>query len=285
MTSFRVLRLLTVLLVPWLTQCASMKKEKRKVGLREDAEATAVMESADPVPAKADKPGAADMVEADGTTEDFDDLDEYDVVVISDPFERVNRGTFWLNDKLYAFLCRPVAKAYETVLPSRLRKGIYNAYENVKFPVRLVNATLSGEFKRAGLHTQKFAVNTVAGVGGLVRVSDKIPVLAEVPEDDTGKTFAKWGMGHGPYLVIPFFGPSSLRDGVGLLGDYAMNPVNYGIYWWGKYDWTAIPPTVNTIRMMPPLLTTYDETTRDAIDPYVAVRSAYVQFRDEMVKK
>jgi phospholipid-binding lipoprotein MlaA len=119
----------------------------------------------------------------------------------------------------------------------------------------------------------------------LIRVSDKFPKLAELPDEDTGKTFAKWGMGHGFYLVIPFMGPSSLRDGVGLIGDYAMNPVNWGVFWSGSHDWTAIPPAMNTLRALPGQLALYDETKRDAIDPYLAVRSGYVQFRAASVKK
>lgn len=217
--------------------------------------------------------------------EQADDLDEYAVIEISDPLEKMNRGVFWVNDKSYRFIFRPISKGYEKLLPNRLRKGINNAFENVKFPVRFVNSALQGDFKKAGLHIGKFVVDTVAGVGGLVKRSDEIPVFAALPEEDTGKTFAKWGMGHGPYIVIPFLGPSSLRDGVGLAGDYAMNPINFAIYVPGKYDWGWIPPTANSLRLMPPQIATYDETVRDAIDPYIAVRSAYVQFRDEFVKK
>jgi phospholipid-binding lipoprotein MlaA len=76
-----------------------------------------------------------------------------------------------------------------------------------------------------------------------------------------------------------------VRDGVGLLGDYAMNPVNWAIYWHDAPDWTLIPPTVNTLRALPPQLEAYDSAKRDAIDPYISIRSAYVQFREEMVRK
>ena len=214
-----------------------------------------------------------------------DDLDEYAVVEISDPLEKLNRGTFWVNDKLYLVIFRPISKGYEFILPKPVRKGVDNAFENVKFPVRLVNSALQGKFKRAGLETEKFLVNTIAGLGGLIRVSDKVSSLADIPEEDTGKTFAKWGMGHGAYIVIPFLGPSSVRDGVGLIGDYALNPVNWGIFWHGKHDWTAIPPSANTLRALPTQLGLYDDAKKDAIDPYISLRSAYVQFRAEAIKK
>ena len=87
-------------------------------------------------------------------------------------------------------------------------------------------------FRRAGQETGKFLVNTVAGVGGIARFSDRIPALANVPAADTGQTFAKWGIGHGAYFVIPLLGPSSLRDTVGLAGDYALNPVSWVTFWW-----------------------------------------------------
>ena len=92
-------------------------------------------------------------------------------------------------------------------------------------------------------------------------------------------------MGHGAYVVLPFLGPCSARDGIGLVGDYALNPVNWGFFWGGNHDWTQIPPTANTLRALPPQLSTYDDARRDAIDPYIAVRSAYIQYRDQAVKK
>jgi len=271
----RLSHLLLIALVPCFTQCTSSKRTTKRT-----AQAPAATLASPPV--KKATPAATNTAPA---PTDYDDLDEYAVVEISDPLEKMNRGIFWVNDQSYRFIFRPISKGYEKVLPNRLRKGIHNAFENARFPIRFVNSALQGDFKKAGLHVGKFVIDTVAGVGGLVKRSDEIPVFAALPDEDTGKTFAKWGMGHGPYLVIPFLGPSSLRDGVGLGADYAMNPVNFALYVPGKYDWGWIPPTANSLRMLPVQLSTYDETVRDSIDPYIAVRSAYVQFRDEFVKK
>ncbi len=268
----RSLLFLLLALVPCLTQCTSTKRSTRKP-------------LPPPPPPSATKPLAQTSPPSTPTSAEPDDLDEYAVVEISDPLEKVNRGIFWVNDKSYRFIFRPISKGYEKVLPNRLRKGIHNAFENVKFPIRFVNSALQGDFKKAGLHVGKFVIDSVAGVGGLVKRSDEIPVFAALPDEDTGKTFATWGMGHGPYIIIPFLGPSSLRDGVGLAADYALNPVNFAIYVPGEYDWGFIPPSANTLRALPTQLATYDETVRDAIDPYIAVRSAYVQYRAEFVKK
>ena len=275
----RLLGLMLAVVCPLLTQCASAGKGKKAgVELSRAGENAAVKE--EKVVVKAEK-----KAEVKAEAPVVDDLDEYSVVDVADPLERMNRVSFWCNDKMYLIVFRPISKGYEKVIPKRLRNGIFNAFENAKYPVRLGNSLLQGKFKRMGLHTEKFLLNTVGGIGGLIRVSDKFPKLAELPDEDTGKTFAKWGMGHGFYLVIPFMGPSSLRDGVGLIGDYAMNPVNWGVFWSGSHDWTAMPPAVNTLRALPGQLALYDETKRDAIDPYLAVRSGYVQFRAASVKK
>lgn len=267
-------RLLPVAVLALLTQCTSASKSA-------PAAAPAIGVAAAPAKSK-----AAPASKSKGSSKAvMDDIDEYDVVQISDPLEGLNRATFWFNDKLYLVIFRPISKGYEKVVPKRARKGIYNAYENVKFPVRLVNHALQGKFKDAGKETGKFLVNTVGGVGGLVRLHKEIPALAELPDQDTGKTFGRWGMGHGAYIVIPFLGPSSVRDGVGLIGDYALNPVNWGAFWSGKHDWTMIPPAGNTLRALPGQIALYDDAKKDAIDPYIAIRSAYVQYRDEFVKK
>lgn len=214
-----------------------------------------------------------------------DDLDEYAATEVSDPLEKLNRAMFRGNDILYKVLVRPISKGYEKVLPKRLRNGIYNAFENVRFPARFVNCALQGKFMRAGQETGKLVVNSVAGLGGLIRVSDKIPALADVPDEDTGQTFAVWGIGHGPYLVLPFFGPSSMREGIGLAGDYALNPVNWVSFSSGDHDWLYAVQGANTVRLMPPNMSAYDAATQDAVDPYISVRSAYIQNRAEAVRK
>lgn len=236
--------------------------------------------------AKSTTPGKASKVVP---AEAADEHDDYAVVEVADPLERVNRGIFWFNDKAYNVVLRPISKGYQFVLPKPVRRSIDNAFENVKFPVRFVNSALQGKFKRAGKETGKFFVNTFVGVGGLMNISDKVPALANVPTEDTGQTFAVWGMGHGAYLMLPIMGPTSVRDGVGLIGDYALNPVNWGVFYHGghdwEHDWTSIPPSANTLRSLPAQLETYDATTRDAVDPYISVRSAYIQARSEAAKK
>ncbi|MEQ1752341.1 MAG: VacJ family lipoprotein, partial [Prosthecobacter sp.] len=186
----------------------------------------------------------------------------------------------------YKFLLRPISKGYETITPKPARQGLDNVFDNIKFPVRFVNSGLQGKFGRAGKEVQKFGVNTVAGFGGLIKQSDRIPSLADVPSEDTGQTLGTWGIGHGPYIVLPVYGPSTVRETVGLAGDYALNPINWGFAIKGdarKYAW--IPQTVNTVRQLPEQLQKYDDARSDAIDPYMAVRSAYYQNRKSAVEQ
>jgi phospholipid-binding lipoprotein MlaA len=144
---------------------------------------------------------------------------------------------------------------------------------------------LQGNFKRAGQETGKFLVNTVIGFGGLVRQSDRFPALADVPTADTGQTFAKWGIGHGVYIVLPLLGPSSLRDTVGLAGDYVLNPVSWVTILYGDYAWTIAIPSTNTLRALPDELGKYDSATKNALDRYLAARSSYIQYRHEVALK
>lgn len=214
-----------------------------------------------------------------------DDLDEYTAGTIFDPLEPVNRVTFWVNDQLYTFLLRPVSKTYQKVMPKPVRTSVSNVFDNIRFPVRFVNDALQGQFLRAGQETGRFVVNSTLGVGGLFRPSDKISALADVPAADTGQTFAKWGIDHGFYLVLPVIGPSSVRDGVGLAGDYALNPVTWVAIFYGSWAWTIPVSVTDTVRVMPDRFDAYDAASENAMDSYLALRSAYVQHRQKVMEK
>jgi phospholipid-binding lipoprotein MlaA len=229
--------------------------------------------------------GAGNKLKNKSVKAEEHELDEYSTASVADPLEPVNRAIFWLNDGVYTIVLRPISKGYEKVLPKPVRQGLDNAFENVKFPVRLVNNALQGNFKRAWQETGKFLVNTVIGFGGIVRRSDRFPSLADVPPADTGQTFAKWGVDHGAYIVLPLLGPSSLRDTVGLAGDYILNPVSWVTILYGSHAWTIAIPTTNTVRALPDQLGRYDAATQNALDRYLAARSSYIQYRREVALK
>ncbi len=210
-----------------------------------------------------------------------EDLDDYNVR-IADPIEPVNRVTFWINHQLYRYALRPISKGYEFIVPEKGRQAVYNAFENVKFPVRFANNLLQANFPRAGQELGKFLVNTTAGVAGLGRPAEHISWLADVPAADSGQTFAFWGIPNGCYLVLPILGPTTLRDGVGLAGDYLLNPITWCGFIWGGYGWFIAIPAANTMRALPAQMDVYDAATRESLDRYLAARTSYIQFRNEI---
>ncbi len=230
----------------------------------------------------------AQKTPAEPDPEVVDEMDDYAVVQVSDPLEPMNRAIFKFNDGLYDYVLRPISKGYTRVVPEPARHGIRNFFDNIRFPIRFVNSALQGKFRRASLETEKFFVNTVAGLGGFIRISDDVPALAAIPREDTGQTFGVWHIGKGPYLVLPVLGPGTARDTVGAVGDYFLNPLNWNprdkIEWYSWEVETGVQ-VVNGVNSLPDLLNTYDAPRKNAIDPYIAVRSAYVQYREAAVKQ
>lgn len=257
-TRLYILLALLGLTAPFITGCSTAAKKQ-------------------PSPAASAVSGSA---HSDGkSVKATDDLDEYQVESIPDPLEPVNRVTFWVNHQLYTFVFRPVSKTYERVFPKPVRTGVYNVFDNVEYPVRFVNDALQGKFGRAGQETGRFIVNSIVGVGGIGRPADHIPALADVPAAHTAQTLEKWGIGHGFYLVLPLLGPRSLRDTVGLAGDYALNPVSWVSIVYGGYTWIIAISATSTLSGMPNKLDAYDAATKNSLDRYVAARSAYSQYR------
>jgi phospholipid-binding lipoprotein MlaA len=242
-----------------------------------------------PTPAQKTHPSITVKKQAVSPATPENDLDEYTGVGrIADPIQPFNRGVFWVNHQLYRYIFRPLSVTYDTVFPGPVRNGIYNVFDNLEYPVRFVNDTLQGKFKRAGLETEKFVVNSTAGVAGIMKVSNRIPALADVPKTDTGATLAKWGVPHGCYIVLPLFGPKSLRDTIGLGGDIALNPVtwvSFGALGGVSGATTLAVTTPDSARTLHEKLDAYDAATRDSVDRYLAARSSYVQNRQETISK
>jgi phospholipid-binding lipoprotein MlaA len=219
-----------------------------------------------------------------------DDFANLPVQKVNDPLQGFNRTMFGLNDKLTTYAVRPFAHGYAIIVPLRLRNGITNFFDNIQFPVRFVNSVLQGKLTRSAQETGKFIINSTAGVGGLIRVSDHIPVLANVPPEDFGLTLGVWGFPPGPYLVIPVLGPSDCRDLVGFAGDYVISPLDWhplGIIH-HAYISNATSLALSGVRYvnaLPKAVDTYDQIRSGAVDPYVAIRDGYLSYRAAQLKK
>lgn len=142
-----------------------------------------------------------------------------------DPWEGFNRAMYRFNDTLDRFVLRPAAVGYKKVMPQPARTGVTNFFSNLRMPIVMLNDLLQGKVKQAGKDTTRFVVNSTIGIAGLVDVARRMSLQAN--DEDFGQTLGKWGMRSGPYLVIPFVGPSSFRDALGLGVDSLTNPRNY----------------------------------------------------------
>lgn len=200
------------------------------------------------------------------------DEEEDDSPSIADPFEGFNRASFALNDKLYRGVLKPVARGLR-VIPEPARVSAANFFSNLGTPVSAANALLQGDLPNTGTELARFAINTTIGLLGFFDPATDLGLARE--QEDLGQTFGRWGLGHGFYLVVPFFGATSLRDGLGSLGDTAINPF---------YD-DLVAGEIMAARLTEAEVAlsldqdTYEALFESALDPYIFFRSAYVQNR------
>lgn len=243
--------------------------------------------------AEQDPDGGDEGADAGWSDEEFEDLfgDEafgapeeetagQTEATISDPLEKWNRAMFQFNDLLYFALLKPVATGYSLAVPEPFRVGIKNFFYNLRFPIRFVANLLQGKVPEAGAEVLRFALNTLGGFAGLMEPSRGVEWM-NPPTQDLGLTLREWGFGHGAYVVWPVLGPASVRDSVGDFSDFMLDPVTYLDPWY--YEWGAYAgETVNTTSLR---LGDYEALKEAALDPYTALKNAYVQYRDKAGKK
>jgi len=211
---------------------------------------------------------------------DEDLFDDEEEVIVFDPIEPVNRGIFWFNDKMYFYLLKPVAKVYR-VVPERARVSVSKFFSNIYTPIRLVNALLQLKFKDTGTEFARFVMNTTIGIGGLFDPAKKYAGL-EKKEEDFGQTLGRYGAGPGFYIVLPLFGPSNIRDGIGRIADAFLDPINYLDIKTGERIAIKSLDVVTTLSLDKD---TYEGIKKDALDPYLFIRDAYAQKREGEIRK
>ncbi|HEY4548489.1 MAG TPA: VacJ family lipoprotein [Pedomonas sp.] len=194
-----------------------------------------------------------------------------------DPFEKTNRSIYKFNDTVDRAVLKPVAKGYRAIAPKPIRKGVSNFLSNLREPFTFVNALLQFKPDVAANALGRFLINTTIGVGGLWDQATKLEVYEQ--REDFGQTLATWGVPSGPYLVIPFLGPSNPRDFLGDVVLFVTDPVDIVVTKevgneasYGLLGARVIDLRANAIDTIDPLLNTAD-------DPYVFMRSAYQQNR------
>ncbi len=194
---------------------------------------------------------------------------------VYDPLEPLNRSIFKVNQAVDFIVIRPVAATYRQVVPDPLQEMVTNFLRNLATPVTLLNELLQGDLEGAEVAVTRFFLNSTVGVAGLVDIAGyNTPELAHRSED-FGQTLGVWGVGDGPYLVLPLLGPSNLRDGAGRIVDSATDPLTYVDE--ETFTWTRLGLTVVDARSRS--LDALDEIERSSIDFYAAIRSLYWQNR------
>jgi len=199
---------------------------------------------------------------------------------INDPFEPFNRVMFNTTLVVDKVLLRPTAIVYRTVIPQPLRNGVRNFLNNLDSPVILTNDILQGEFARARVTLVRTVVNTTVGVGGLFDVADKWGYPRH--REDFGQTLATFGIGEGPYLFIPLFGPANPRDLLGYGTDIFFNPLTY-VQWGDESYIPYVRYGVDLIDLRERNIETLDEIEQTSLDYYASVRSLYRQSRNNEI--
>lgn len=209
-----------------------------------------------------------------------DKIDNGRAFVVRDPLEPINRFFFEFNDVLYEWVYKPVTNGYSWLLPLDLRRSFGNFFLNLASPIRLLNSLLQGDLESSGIVLERFLINSTIGVYGLVDVAD-LEFDIGPRHHDFGQTLGKWGLGEGIFICWPVVGPSNIRDSVGLMVDAYTHPIPY----FHNNRWLDVgyyvSNQVNTLSLNPNV---YDDLKKYSLDPYVAARQAYFEYRRTFVE-
>jgi len=204
-----------------------------------------------------------------------------EAAAIDDPLEPFNRAMFIFNDRLYFWVLKPVSQGYNFAVPEDVRISIRNVFRNVAFPVRFVNCLLQANLTCAGTEVGRFLVNSTFGFGGMFDVAAGEPFNLVRQPRELGETLGVYGWESSVYVNWPFIGPSSPRDTIGLTGDVLLDPLAWLQPWYLSLG-VAAYYKLNNVSLS---IGDYEALKAAAIDPYVAVRDAYIQHRRNIIKK
>ena len=226
------------------------------------------------------KAEAGSETEEDDFDYDMEDVPAAEQVTIADPWEPFNRAMFTFNDRLYFWVLKPVAEGYSAVVPEPARVSVGNFFSNLRAPIRFVNCVLQANLIGASTELFRFMLNSTIGLAGLFDPAggEEIGLLRQ--DEDFGQTLGAYGVGQGFYIVWPFLGPSSPRDTLGMIGDYFSYPISYldpWEIWLGVRGYQMINDTSLQIG-------DYEAIKDAALDPYISIRNAYIQYRQKKVE-
>ena len=201
---------------------------------------------------------------------------------LNDPLEPMNRTIHKMNQRLDKALIKPIAVTYNFIIIKPIRELITNILRNLQEPLTLVNDILQGEGKRAATTFGRFVTNSTLGIGGTFDVA--VGMNMHRHTEDFGQTLGAWGVGEGPYLVVPFLGPSTIRDSVGQIADIYMNPTSIAIDQANVKGLGLIYRGAGALDSRARNIDTLRELEASSIDLYATMRSAYRQNRRKEVR-
>jgi len=204
--------------------------------------------------------------------------------VYSDPLSGFNEPMFTFNLKLDDWVLRPVASGYSFIAPEPVREGVGRFFNNVRVIPRFANNLFQLKLAEAGTEVARFGINTTLGLAGFFDPADLWFGLEEHP-NDFGLTIRYYNIPTGPYIMLPFFGPSTVGDTIGLVADGAMNPMDYLLPTWITLVVNTGQRAVEAVNYRSLHMNQFEEADRYAVDLYGAVQDAYLQTRDHEVKK
>jgi phospholipid-binding lipoprotein MlaA len=215
-----------------------------------------------------------------GGAEEAEKMDEFDDEFAEyDPWEPFNRRMFAFNQRLDRHVLRPVARVWNFVVPELAQQSLANAFDNIAMPRRFINSLLQLKPEGAGRELVRFFLNISMGVGGFFDVATELGVRRS--DEDTGQTLGFYGVGPGPYLVLPLLPPLTVRDGFGYAADSAMQPLSYV----APLEASAGMRGGQLVNDRSLNLETFEEFEQVTFDLYTAVRNAYLQRRQRMIQE
>lgn len=229
--------------------------------------------------------------EFDDDFEDDDDFESYESISltkISDPFEDYNRKIFAFNDAFDRYFLEFLAKEYRKLLPKPVRHIVRNFLTNLSLPVSTINSLAQGKGQNGLATFSHFLINSTIGIGGLFDVAGHKGIIYQ--KEDFGQTLGYYGVKPGPYIIIPFLGPSSGRDLGGLVFDKSINPIELNLLEiGGKTDlidtnYRLAIAGMSGLDKRESLIDVIDDIRKDSFDLYATLRSAYMQKRESDIE-
>ncbi|MZH46176.1 MAG: VacJ family lipoprotein [Nitrospinae bacterium] len=230
---------------------------------------------------------AQGTVRSSQDVEDYEDLedpfagDTKDLPILTDPLEGYNRWMFGVNESLYDHVLEPVARGYRNVVHENLRIGIKNLFSNAMAPVKFFSSLLQLDFEKSGRVLARTLINTTFGIGGLADVAGEEYNIEDVNED-FDQALGSYGIPTGPYVVLPFFGPSTARNIVGRAADGFLSPAFFLAPGFEISAGVTLEENINAVSF---IVDDKKQLEESALDEYESIRDFYHQYRHGLVKE